>query len=430
MLLLSLAARLTALTLLAFTARRALLLLAASLPTRRRETRPQAAALPAVHVCVPCRNEAAALPGLLAALDRLDYPRSALYVTLVDDASTDGSASLAATWAETRTWASVLALPASAGKAQALNKAVALQRGGPAELIVIYDADHHPTPGSLRALVAPFSDAQVGAASGQMRVANGAQTPAAYYAHLESLVNQFITMLGKQRLNLVPALLGSNCAYRRAALQALGGFQRGALLEDSDLTLALAQAGWQTRFVPASVSNHHAPPTVRGYVQQHLRWNRGFHQVAGGRLGALWRASRLSLPLKLELTAFALGYADRLALVVGALFTLVDAVRPATFGFPRSLWLLYFGVPALEMLAALRLAREPLGMYVRLAFVPFFFAIDIAVAAWSTVLSVARQPLSWTQTERVQVNRRPLDEEPVRKNGQRRRRNDERPVGP
>ena len=391
--------RLTALVLLAFSVRRAMLLLAASRPNRRLRHSPATAVVPTVHVCVPCRNEAAALPGLLAALDRLEYPHECLHVTIVDDASTDGSAAVAIAWASERPWASVLALKMNVGKAQALNEALR-QAASPAELVVIYDADHLPAPGSLRALVAPFADPTVAAASGQMRVANGAETPAAFYAHIESLVNQFITMQGKQQLNLAPALLGSNCAYRLSALQAVGGFRRGALLEDSELTLALTQAGWKTSFVPASISDHHAPPTVRGYVQQHLRWNRGFHQVAGGGLSTLWRDPRLSLPLKLELTFFALGYADRLALLAGAAFTAVDVVRPATFLFPRLTWLLYFGVPAIEMLAALRLAREPLAMYQRLVYVPFFFALDVAVAAWSSAQSALRQPVRWGQTER------------------------------
>ena len=355
-----------------------------------------------MHVCVPCRNEAAALPGLLAAVDRLDYPRAALQVSVVDDASTDGSVAAAQGWAATRPWARVVALNANVGKAQALNEALAATTSN-AALAVIYDADHQPAPGSLRQLVAPLVDPRVAAASGQMRVANGAASPAAFYAHLESLVNQFITMRGKERLNLAPALLGSNCAYRLSALRAVGGFRRGALLEDSDLTLALAQAGWHTRFVPESVSAHHAPPTVRGYLRQHLRWNRGFHQVLGGRFLALWRDPRLSLPLKLELSFFALGYADRLALLAGALFTAADFIRPGTFGFPPVVWLIYFSVPALEMLAALALAREPAPMYLRLAYVPFFFALDITVAAWSSAQSLLRKPVRWAQTERAVV---------------------------
>jgi cellulose synthase/poly-beta-1,6-N-acetylglucosamine synthase-like glycosyltransferase len=234
-----------------------------------------------------------------------------------------------------------------------------------------------------------------------MRVANGGASPAAAYTAIESLVNQFVTMRAKDRLELAPALLGSNVAYRRAALEAVGGFSRGALLEDSDLTLAFALAGWRSRFVPESISLHNAPATLRGYLQQHLRWNRGFHQVSRGRLADAWHSRRLSLPLKLELTFFALGYADRLALLAGGLFTLADLVRPAMFGFPRWVWPVYFGVPALEMVAALALARERPAAYLRLAVVPFFFLFDIAIAAWSALASVLRRPARWTATERA-----------------------------
>jgi cellulose synthase/poly-beta-1,6-N-acetylglucosamine synthase-like glycosyltransferase len=266
---------------------------------------------------------------------------------------------------------------------------------------VIYDADHRPRPDSLRALVAPFADPRAAAASGQMRVVNGEASPAAFYAMLESHVHQLITMRARDRLGLAPALLGSNCAYRRSALEAVGGFRPGALLEDSDLTLAFVLAGWRTRFADDSISEHHAPASLRGYVRQHLRWNRGFHQVMSGRLAQVWADPHLKFSLKLELTFFALGYADRLALIAGALFTFIDLLRPGAFRFPLAVWPIYFGLPALEMLAALIIAREPARMFLRLAYVPLFFALDIGLAAWSGVQTLWRRPFTWSATERT-----------------------------
>jgi cellulose synthase/poly-beta-1,6-N-acetylglucosamine synthase-like glycosyltransferase len=245
-----------------------------------------------------------------------------------------------------------------------------------------------------------------------MRVANGLTSPAAAYAMIESLVNQFVTMRAKDRLRLAPAALGSNCAYRATALRAVGGFRGGALLEDSDLTLAVALAGWRTRFAPESVSEHNAPLTVAGYVRQHLRWNRGFHQAAGGRLGDVWSSRRIALPLKLELTYFALGYADRLALLAGLVFTLGDLARPGLFDFPLFVWAIYFGVPALEMVAALLLARERPAAFLRLVFVPAFFMLDILIAAWSSVESLLRRPLRWSATERVSPAPAPAGKSP------------------
>ncbi|MCC6188004.1 MAG: glycosyltransferase family 2 protein [Anaerolineales bacterium] len=402
---LHLAALAAASVLLAFSLRRAALLAAAVAPALPRRSASAAAEpaplLPPVTALIPCRDEAASLSALFAALDALDYPRGRLRAALINDGSADASAQLARGWSAARPWARVIELPASHGKAQALNQALEALPPLGGEIVVVYDADHQPDPGSLRALVAPLTDPRVAGASGQMRVVNGAASPAAAYAAIESLVHQFITMRAKDRLDLAPALLGSNVAYRRSALADVGGFTRGALLEDTDLTLAFALAGWRTRFADASVSRHRAPVSVRGYVRQHLRWNRGFHQAGGGRLPGLWRGPRLSPLLKLELAFFALGYADRLALLAGGLFTLLDAWRPGTAGFPRIVWLAYFGVPALEMAAALRLAGEPLAAFGRLAVVPFFFALDIAVAAWSALASVLRRPVRWTATERT-----------------------------
>jgi cellulose synthase/poly-beta-1,6-N-acetylglucosamine synthase-like glycosyltransferase len=366
---------------------------------------PVEAALPPVMVLIPCRNEAASLPALFTALDALDYPRDHLRAALVDDGSTDDSPKLACVWAADRPWAELVALETNVGKAQALNHALqALPPWPPGlaadEVVVIYDADHRPAPASLRALMAPFAEPRVAGVSGQMRVTNGGASPAAAYTAIESLVNQFVTMRAKNRLSLAPALMGSNVAYRRSALAAEGGFTRGALLEDTDLTLAFSLAGWRTRFAPASISDHNAPVTLVGYLHQHLRWNRGFHQVTGERLADLWRHPRLTLPMKIELTFFALGYADRLALLAGGLFTLIDLWRPGTLAFPWVTWLVYFGVPALEMVAALLLAREPPASFMRLVVVPFFFAFDIAVAAWSAAASVLRRPARWTATER------------------------------
>ena len=402
MLLLALAAQAAAVVLLAFSARRALLLAAACLPDPRLAGA-GAGAFPTVLVLAPGRNEAAALPGLFQKLEALDYPRQLLRVIIVDDGSTDGTGRLAQAWAASRPWAAALLLPANRGKAQALNEALAsgLHPGFAPELIVVYDADHRPEPGALRALAAPFQQPEVGAVSGQMRVANGLASPAAAYAMIESLVNQFISMRAKDRLRLAPGILGSNCAYRASALRAAGGFRGGALLEDSDLTLALALAGWRTGFAPASISDHAAPLSVGGYVRQHLRWNRGFHQVTAGRLGGLWRSPRLSPLLKLELTFFAFGYADRLALLAALVFTLADLARPGTFGFPLVVWGIYFGLPAVEMVTALVLARERPAAYLRLAYVPVFFALDIAIAAWSAAQSLLRRPLRWGATERA-----------------------------
>src|SRR5437867_2416956 len=104
MLLLVLAAQLTAAVLLAFSLRRLVLLAAASLPGHAPDPAPPEPLILLVEVLVPCHNEAASLPGLFSALEALIYPRAALRVTIVDDASTDASLPMAQEWAAKQPW--------------------------------------------------------------------------------------------------------------------------------------------------------------------------------------------------------------------------------------------------------------------------------------------------------------------------------------
>jgi len=108
-------AYLTAAILLAFSLRRAVLLLAAcprALSWREAAkgsagTCLASPTLPHCHtlsllILIPCRNEAQSLPSLFAALDQLDYPRDQMRGVIVDDGSTDDTASVALSLAASR----------------------------------------------------------------------------------------------------------------------------------------------------------------------------------------------------------------------------------------------------------------------------------------------------------------------------------------
>ncbi len=379
--------------LLFFTARRWLftvLALFQAHPAAARQLVPESP-LPLLLLLVPVRNEREALPGLLSALDRLDYPVPRLTLVFIDDGSTDGSAGLIRRWAAGRQNWHLLRLEQNVGKAKALN--FGLANFSQADLVVIYDADERPRPDSLAYLVASFSDGAVGAVSGRRTVANGVATPAAGYVAFESLVHQLVTMQAKDKLNLAPAILGSNCAYRRIALEQVGFFRPGVLLEDTDLTLKLVRAGWQTRFEPRAVSYHAAPETAAGYWRQHTRWARGFNEVAKAQAGSVMLDQQLSPLLRLELLAFSVGYLDRLALLAGGgLLVLGRAGRLLPWSLGLSLL-----TPLLQIVAALRIGREPPAMWGRIIWVPLFFSLDVAMAAAGLWRTLKQSPKIWEE---------------------------------
>lgn len=387
---LALASWVTAGVLLVFTTRRWLFVLLALLPDKARSV--QTVGVPPVLLLVPLRNEAASLPELLAALAALAYPVDKLTLVLINDGSTDESQTIIEDWIRGKKNWHLLSLKQNAGKAQALNAALTAFPHG--EIVAIYDADERPTPAALQILVSPFANKKIGGVSGRRAVSNASASPAASYTTFEGLVHQLVTMRAKSRLNLAPALLGANCAYRRVALAEVDNFKPGALLEDSDLTLKLARAGWDITFEPQAVSYHNVPQTIGGYWRQHTRWARGFNEVAKNQARSTLFDPQLTWPLRLELLMFALGYLDRLALLAGTGLAVLHQPSRSLLGRVLAASLM---TPLLQVIVALTVSRERGALWLQIVWLPFFFMLDMAMAAAGMWETLKQSPQIWEE---------------------------------
>jgi cellulose synthase/poly-beta-1,6-N-acetylglucosamine synthase-like glycosyltransferase len=383
-----------------FNLRRVLFTLAIFFAPRRRTAVSPVSALPTVLVLVPCRNEERVVGGMARALAALDYPRHNILFVFVDDGSTDATPALIRTFAAKDPSVRALSLPSSVGKARALN--AALDRFSFGEFVYIFDADHRPRPDAVQVAMRYFCDPSVAGVTGRTVPNNALVTPGAYYTAVESLVNQMITMRAKDRLNLAPAMLGSNCGYRRSALEKCGGFPPGAFLEDSELTLRLCRAGFRLRFAEDSVAYQQVPQTARGYLRRHARWGRGFNDIARAHVPALLRSRNLNPLLRLELILFALGYLDRLALLAAGLLSLLSVLFSRRVHFPRRVLYLALATPLAQIIALFIEQRVGVAVWLRLPLIPFFFALDIFAALRAFLDSVLNRARVWTTTERVQ----------------------------
>jgi cellulose synthase/poly-beta-1,6-N-acetylglucosamine synthase-like glycosyltransferase len=391
--------------LLVFNVRRIVFTLTILLKRDRAATNPPLTDFPTLLILVPCRDEEKVIGDLCERLTRLNYPREKLQVVLIDDDSRDTTCAVMEEWARGRNNWHVLSLTTNLGKSRALN--AALDQFAFGDIIYVFDADHRPQADVLEKVVKYFDDPQVAGVSGRTIPSNGLVSPSAYYATVESLVHQMLTMRAKDQLNLAPALLGSNCGYRRAVLDACGRFRAGAFLEDSDLTLKIYRAGYHIRFAPDAIAYHQVPETVRGYLRQHARWARGFNDVAGDHAIAVLTNARLALPLRTELFLFSVGYFDRLALIGAGLLTSL-AYLSRHFVFPRRILLLALLTPLAQIVALFFEQRVALAMWIRLPLVPIFFALDIFAALRALRDSILNRTRVWTKTERtVDDQRRP-----------------------
>ena len=372
--------------LLAVFALRRLVLLAASLAPRRRLG--DALELPRVTVLVAARDEEPVLPRLLGALDELRYPAALLSVVLVDDGSTDGTGAAFARFAAARPHVVALSLPASVGKAEALNRGLA---AGPAgEVVVVCDADLRPEPECLRELVRGLVDPRVAAVAGYMRPENPGSSPVARYAAVETWMHQLVTSAGKDRLGLDPPTLGFG-AYRRDALAAVGGFPSVVSGEDVVLTVALVRAGRRTRFAPQARAGNDVVFRFGDYWRQHVRWTRDTFDSGRPRSGRRlhWR--------EVEVWLLAVGYVDRLAFAA-ALGLGVAGVLP--------LWLApaYLGLRAVEVVAAVGKGGELRETPRYLLWTAVFFVVDAVATVAGTAGYVLRRPRVRTSPARPPVS--------------------------
>lgn len=112
--------------------------------------------LPHYSILCPAFREPRALPGLIAALDQLDYPRDRLDVIVLTERSDPATRAVACDAAATRAWLRVVEAPpvGPQTKPKALNIGLALARG---DLLTVYDAEDRPHPEQLRAAAAAFA---------------------------------------------------------------------------------------------------------------------------------------------------------------------------------------------------------------------------------------------------------------------------------
>lgn len=128
---------------------------------------------PTVTVLIPVYNEEGVIAEKIANTLALDYPPGRLETLVVSDGSTDGTEEIVRRFGDT---VRLLSLPRS-GKAFALNEGARAARG---EILVLTDANTLLEPGSLRPLVDPFADPEVGGVCGnkKQRPPAGADTTA------------------------------------------------------------------------------------------------------------------------------------------------------------------------------------------------------------------------------------------------------------
>jgi cellulose synthase/poly-beta-1,6-N-acetylglucosamine synthase-like glycosyltransferase/peptidoglycan/xylan/chitin deacetylase (PgdA/CDA1 family) len=251
---------------------------------------------PAVSVVIPAYNEELGIAATVQSLFTSGYPD--LDIVVVDDGSTDRTADVVAG----------LGLPgvrlirqANAGKPAALNAGIRLARH---DTVVLVDADTVFEPGAVQALVAPLATARrsmVGAVSGNTKVGNR-RGLLGRWQHIEYVIGFNLDRRMYDILQCMPTVPGAIGAFRRQALDSVGGFSAATLAEDTDATIALGRAGWRVAYAEDARAFTEAPSTLAALWRQRYRWSYGTmqavwkHKAAILRRGGGARIGRIGIP--------------------------------------------------------------------------------------------------------------------------------------
>jgi cellulose synthase/poly-beta-1,6-N-acetylglucosamine synthase-like glycosyltransferase len=235
---------------------------------------------PRLSILVPAFNEAEVIARTLGSLAGGDYP--AHDVIVVDDGSTDGTGEIVES----------LDLPGvqlirqpNSGKAAALNAGLSLARG---EVIVTVDADTVFEEETLRRLVAPFADPEVGAVAGNTKVGNR-RGLLGTWQHIDYVTGFNLDRRLYDFLRCMPTVPGAVGAFRREAIEFAGGFSSATLAEDTDLTIAIGRSGWRVVYVEDARGWTETPATLAGLWRQRYRWSYGTIQSVWKHRSAMWR---------------------------------------------------------------------------------------------------------------------------------------------
>jgi GT2 family glycosyltransferase len=215
---------------------------------------------PLISVVVCSYNGSRTVRKTLDALEKLEYPK--FEVIVVDDGSRDHTSKIA------RDFKVRLIRQHNAGLSAARNAGWRAAKG---EIVAYLDDDASPDRHWLVYLASAFMASDVAGIGGP----NISFQDDTFIAHCvdHSPGNPTHVLITDRIAEHLP---GCNMAFRRAALDAIGGFDATFRIagDDVDLCWRLQQQGWVLGFHPGAMVWHHRRAAIRSYWCQQLNYGR------------------------------------------------------------------------------------------------------------------------------------------------------------
>jgi biofilm PGA synthesis N-glycosyltransferase PgaC len=348
---------------------------------------------PPLTMLIPAYNEGQVIRTCVQAALALDYPE--LQVIVLDDGSTDETASVAEEAGGGDPRLEVMRDETNLGKAERLNVGFRRARH---ELVIVCDADTHLHPLAPKLLVArmlrsPLTVAVAGGPHVTNRVNLLCAMQTIEAASIIGLIRRTSALRGR-----VGTVAGVLALFRRQPVLDAGGYRGQMATEDIDLTWRLLMAGWHTAFEPDALIGMQVPSRMSALWAQRCRWARGqgevlhehFGAVARWRQRGMWPTALESILSLMWVVAWALAF----------LFAVIDLFIPGwglLFGLGIAWGVAIAVVCTLQVASALviesRYDASALRAFLLGPLYPiFFWAISAFAALRAEVPAIVRGP--------------------------------------
>ncbi len=246
-----------------------------------------------------------------------------------------------------------------------------------------------------------MGDPTVGAVAGNTKVGNR-RGLIGKWQHVEYVLGFNLDRRMFDVLQCMPTVPGAIGAFRRTALDRVGGVPSDTLAEDTDLTMAICRAGFLVRYQPDAVAWTEAPASLGELWRQRYRWCFGTlqamwkHRRALVERGQAGKLGRRGLPYLLLFQVLLPLLAPLMDLLM--IFQLIVRTSPAVI----IAWVAFVILQLLCTVFAFRLDHEPLRpVWVVLTQQLVYRQLMYLVVVQSMVSALAGIRLRWYKLRRT-----------------------------
>lgn len=229
---------------------------------------------PKVSIIVPCYNEEKNIANCLNNILSLDYPYRKMEIIVINDGSTDRTMDILKQFNKKHKEIRIFNYKRKKNESEKWHKPYVLNFGvkkASYNVILTVDADTSIDKDSLKRIIIPLQNKEVGATNGCCLVKNkysllGVFQDIEYFQHNLSR-RSFSNLFGN-----VVWFFGAFACYKKSVIKKIGYFRGGMMGEDMNTLLSIYRAGYKIKNVSNAYVYTIVPETLKGFFKQRIRW--------------------------------------------------------------------------------------------------------------------------------------------------------------